>query len=71
MIQSPCRTCPNRHMDKRLCSISCAVLNHVQVYLASRMQPSPLSAVNSQDEGRYHLMGVDDTYRFHVDDSCR
>ena len=56
MTSSPCRHCPNKHMDKNLCADSCVVLSRVQALLASRMEPASFSAVDSSDEGRFRLM---------------
>lgn len=55
MIQSPCRDCRNRHMDKKRCADSCDRLKRVQLFHAAQMEPARYSAVNSQDEGRYRL----------------
>ena len=55
MIQSPCRECKNRLLDKKICAGSCDRLLRVQMFNAGQMGPILLSAVNSRDEGRYRL----------------
>lgn len=67
MIQSPCRNCPNRYKDKRLCADSCVLLHRVQTFQAGRLEPSLYSAVDSADEERYQLMTAYDSQRLSMD----
>ena len=56
MTLSPCRNCPNRHMDKNVCMRTCELLNRVQAYQAGCMAPPLFSAVDFTDEGRYGVV---------------
>ena len=56
MIRSPCRNCPNRQMDKNICTLSCDLLDKLQTIAAGRMEPRVYAAVDAADEGRYQLM---------------
>ena len=67
MIQSPCRNCPNRYKDKRLCMETCVLLHRVQAFEAARREPVPFSAVNMADDNRYRLMTAKDIRRSGMD----
>ena len=67
MIQSPCRNCPNRFKDKRLCMASCVLLHRVQAFAVGRREPEPFSAVNMADDNRYRLMTIRDIRRSGMD----
>ena len=67
MTLSPCRDCPNRHLDKNICMPTCERLHRIQAYHAGCMAPPLFSAVDIADEGRYGLAGVSDTRSFTLD----
>jgi hypothetical protein len=60
MIESPCRNCPNRYKDKRLCMESCVLLHRVQAFHAGCREPSIYTAVNYADDNRYRLTTTHD-----------
>lgn len=62
MIQSPCRHCPKRQMDKNICALSCDLLEKLQVIEAGIMEPQPYTAVDASDECRYHVMAPNERY---------
>ena len=62
MTLSPCRNCPNRHMDKNVCMQTCELLSRVQSYQAGCMAPPLFSAVDIADDGRYHLVTAFDLH---------
>jgi hypothetical protein len=70
MIQSPCRNCPNRYKDKRLCMESCVLLHRVQAFHAGRRDPSIYTAVNYADDNRYRLATAHDLHRSVMDSSA-
>ena len=67
MIQSPCRHCPHRYQDKRLCMETCVMLHRVQAFGAGRREAEPYSAVNMADDNRYRLMTAKDIRRSVMD----
>jgi hypothetical protein len=67
MIQSPCRNCPNRYKDKRLCMESCVLLHRVQAFHAGRREPSIYTAVNYADDNRYRLATTHDLHQSSMD----
>lgn len=63
MIESPCRHCPKRHMDKNLCSHSCPLLNKLQRFQASRGAQQPSMAIDLEDPDRYSLTAAFDSHK--------
>ena len=55
MIQSPCRNCPNRDMDKNICALSCKLISRLQMFEASNMARASYTAIDSCDPERYQL----------------
>ena len=56
MIQSPCRNCPNRHMDKNICALTCKLLGRIQAAEAARFEPQAYQALDAADENRYQVL---------------
>jgi hypothetical protein len=69
MIQSPCRNCPNRYKDKRICMESCVLLHRVQTFHAGRRDPTIYTAVNYADDNRYRLATAHDLHLSSLDSS--
>lgn len=56
MIQSPCRNCPKRHLDKNVCGMSCKLLGKIQAADAARLEPQAYQAFDAADENRYQVL---------------